>query len=285
MKVQPVLSSVAVWTPDGVWTNAAPTARNGGADLKPWSEAPLLSAIHPRARRPHPLAVKLVQLAHALLTAREATADAPSFKRQEVDLLLGTLTGSTAADFEFWSGIQNRGASFGSPSTFVYTLPTAALAEIALALGVRGSLATLTAGTISGIASIARSASRISTGRARACICGGVEFARAVNHRASGLFEHDAIALFLVEARSPSMHWPVLRDWQTGFAPNGGEPSPRVSGISPLSTLTTLASEAVRLGASSGVEEVFGSSFDGHWARITLASPQNLDRQLQTHPL
>jgi len=251
--------------------------------LKPWNEAPLLSAIHPRARRPHPLAVALIQLAHALLTAREAATDAPSFNRQEVDLLLGTLTGSTAADFEFWSGIQSRGAAFGSPSTFVYTLPSAALAEIALALGVRGSVATLTAGTISGIASVARSASRISTGRGRACICGGVEFARVDNHRASGLFEQDAIALFLVEARSASMRWPVLRDWQSGFAPDQGQPSPRVADMSPLSTLSTLASVAVRLGASLGVEEVFGSSFDGHWARITLASWQNFDRQPETH--
>jgi len=285
MTIEPVLSSVAVWTSAGVWTNTAPTARGGGADLKPWGEAPLLSAIHPRARRPHPLAVALVQLGHVLLTAREAATDAPSFNRQEVDLLLGTLTGSTAADFQFWSGIQRRGAAFGSPSTFVYTLPSAALAEIALALGVRGSLATFTAGTISGIASVARSASRISAGRARACICGGVEFARVDNHRASALVEHDAIALFLIEAGSASMRWPVLRDWQSGFEPNGGEPSPRISGVSPLSTLTALASAAVRLRASPGVEEVFGSSYDGHWARIILASPQNLDRQLETHSL
>src|SRR5215831_4438626 len=284
MTVEPVLSSVAVWTSAGVWTNAAPTTRGGGADLKPWGEAPLLSAIHPRARRPHPLAVALVQLAQVLLTAREADTDAPSFNRQGVDLLLGTLTGSTAADFEFWSGIQSRGAAFGSPSTFVYTLPSAALAEIALALGVQGSLATLTAGTISGIASVARSASRVSAGRARACICGGVEFARVDNHRASALVEHDAIALFLIEAGSASMRWPVLRDWQSGFEPNRGEPSPRISGVSPLSTLTALASAAVRLGDSFGVEEVFGSSFDGHWTRIILASSQNPDTQLETYP-
>jgi len=284
MTVEPVLSSVAVWTSAGVWTNAAPTTRGGGADLKPWGEAPLLSAIHPRARRPHPLAVALVQLAQVLLTAREADTDAPSFNRQGVDLLLGTLTGSTAADFEFWSGIQSRGAAFGSPSTFVYTLPSAALAEIALALGVRGSLATLTAGTISGIASVARSASRVSAGRARACICGGVEFARVDNHRASGLVEHDAIALFLVEAGSASTRWPVLREWQSGFEPNRGEPSPQISGVSPLSTLTALASAAVRLGDSFGVEEVFGSSFDGHWTRIILASSQNPDTQLETYP-
>jgi|GEM_PF-2323800 len=278
MTVEPVLSSVAVWTCAGVWANAAPTGQGRGADLNSWSEAPSLSAIHPRARRPHALAVALVQLAHVLLTAREVATDAPSFKRQEVDLLLGTLTGSSAADFEFWSGIQKRGAAFGLPSTFVYTLPTAALAEIALALGVRGSLSTLTAGTISGIASIARSASRVSMSRARACICGGVEFARASDRRASNLFEQDTIALFLVEAGAASTHWPVVRDWQLGFAPE--EPH-RVSGTPPLSTLTALASAAVRLGTSSGIEHVFASSSDGHWARITLASSQHVDRQLE----
>jgi hypothetical protein len=278
MRVEPVLSSVAIWTPAGVWISAVPTAQVNGADLNRWPEAPALSVIHPRARRPHTLAVTLVQLAHALLTAREAARDAPSFKRQDVDLFLGTLTGSTAADFEFWSGIQNRGPAFGSPSTFVYTLPTAALAEIALALGVRGSLSTLTAGNTSGIASIARSASRVSMGRARACICGGVEFARAGDRRAIDLFEQDAIALFLVEAGPAPTHWPVVRDWELGFAP---EEMLRVSGIQPLSTLIALASEAIRLGTESGVEHVFASFSDGHWARISLASSQHVHRQLE----
>ncbi len=281
MMVNPVLSSLAIWTPAGVWTNAAPSAQDSRADLTPWSEASSLSTIHPRARRPHALAVALVQLAHVLLSAREAARDTPPVGRREVDLLLGTLTGSAAADFEFYSGVQIRGTAFGSPSTFVYTLPTAALAEIALALGVRGALATLTAGSISGIASIARSASRISTGRARACICGGVEFARTGSRRASGSAGQDVIALFLVEAGRASMRWPVIRDWQVGFAPPN-PPFHRFSSMSPLSTLTALASAAVRLGASSGVEEVFGSSSDGQWAKITLASSQYLEKQLKS---
>jgi beta-ketoacyl synthase-like protein len=284
MMVNPVLSSLALWTPAGVWTNAAPSARDSRADLTPWSEVPSLSTIHPQARRPHALAVALVQLAHVLLSAREAVRDAPPVGRHEVDLLLGTLTGSAAADFEFYSGIQIRGVAFGSPSTFVYTLPTAALAEIALALGVRGSLATLTAGSISGIASIARSASRISTGRARACICGGVEFASIGSRRASGSVEQDVIALFLVEAERASMRWPVIRDWQVGFAPSN-PPFHRFSSMSPLSTLTALASAAVRLGASCGVEEVFGSSSDGQWAKIILASSEYLEKQLESRSL
>src|SRR5260370_40707297 len=109
MMVEPVLSSFALWTPVGVWTNAAPSVQGGGGDVTPWSEAPSLSAIHPRAGWPHALAVARVQLAHALLLAREAARDAPPLKRHDVDLLLGTLTGSAAADFEFLSGIQNRG--------------------------------------------------------------------------------------------------------------------------------------------------------------------------------
>ncbi len=209
MMVDPVLSSLALWTPAGVWTNSAPSAQNSRADLTPWFEAPSLSTIHPRARRPHALAVALVQLAHVLLSAREEARDAPPLGRHEIDLLLGTVTGSTAADFDFYSGVQIRGAGFGSPSTFVYTLPTAALAEIALALGVRGSLATLTAGSISGIASVVRSASRISTGRARACICGGVEFARIGSRRASGSVEQDVIALFLLESFWLLFRWTV----------------------------------------------------------------------------
>ena len=281
MTIEPVLSAFALWTPAGVWTNAAP-AMGSGADLAPWPKAPSLSAIHPRARRPHPLAVAVVQLAHSLLSAREAARGAPAFHRHEVDLLLGTLTGSAAADFEFWSGTQSRGPAFGSPSTFVYTLPTAPPAELALALGLRGSLATLTAGSISGIASIVRSASRIAAGRARACICGGIEFARIDKGRASGSLEQDAIALFLLEASPASMRWPAIRDWEVGFS-SEEEPFDRVSGLSPLGSLTALASAAVKLGASSGVEEIFSSSSDGHWARIALASSQRLDERVETH--
>ena len=284
MTIEPVISSFALWTPAGVWTNAAPTMQGSGADLAPWPKAPSLSAIHPRARRPHPLAVALVQLAHALLSARDTARGAPILPRHEVDLLLGTLTGSASADFEFWSGTQSRGPAFGSPSTFVYTLPTAPPAEAALALGLRSSLATLTAGSISGIASIVRSASRIAAGRARACLCGGVEFARTGNRRASGSFAQDAIALFLLEAAPASMRWPVLRDWEAGFA-SEEQPSDRVSSLSPLSSLTALASAAVKLGASSGTEEIFGSSSDGHWARIALASSQRLDEQVKTHSM
>ncbi len=274
MTIQPALSSFAVWTSAGVWINAAPTAEGGVGSLHPWSEGPVLSAIHPRARLPHALAVALVQLAHALLSARDTVGGVPILNREEVNLLLGTVTGSIAADFEFWSGVQKRGAAFGSPSTFVYTLPTAALAEIALALGIRGSLATITAGTISGLVSIARSASRVASGRARACICGGVEFARVGDRRSGALLEQDVIALFLVEAHPGFMHWPTIRDWQSGFAPEDGA-SHRVSDSLPLSTLSALASAAVRLGSSSGAEDFFASSSDGHWAKITLASPQH----------
>jgi hypothetical protein len=284
MTTEPVLSAFALWTPAGVWTNAAPAMQDGGADLAPWPKAPSLSAIHPRARRPHALAMALVQLAHSLLSARDAARGAPPLPRHEVDLLLGTLTGSASADFEFWSGTQSRGPAFGSPSTFVYTLPTAPPAEIALALGLRGALATLTAGSISGIASIVRSASRIAAGRARACLCGGIEFARTGNRRASDSVGQDAIALFLLEAGPASMRWPVFREWEAGFAPEG-QPSDRVSSLSPLSSLTALASAAVKLGASSGIEEIFGSSSDGHWARIALASSQRLDEQVKTHSI
>ena len=280
--IEPVISSFALWTPAGLWTNSAPTMPGSGADLAPWPTAPSLSAIHPRARRPHPLAVALVQLAHAVLSSRDAARAAPPLARHEVDLLLGTLTGSASADFEFWSGTQSRGPAFGSPSMFVYTLPTAAPAEIALALGLRGSLATLTAGSISGSASIVRAASQIAAGRARACLCGGIEFARIGKGRASSSFGPDAIALFLLEPSPGSTRWPAIRGWDAGFA-SEEQPSDRVSSLSPLGSLTALASAAVKLGASSGTEEILSSSSDGHWARIALASSQRLDERIGTH--
>jgi hypothetical protein len=260
------LSSWAFWTPRGVWINSIPAepaltlsgvegSKEPALSLAPWPEAPEISRIHARPRRPHTQSIAIVQLAHALLSARAALSGggSPLPSLAEMDLLIGTRSGSTAADLDFLEGVRNRGPGFGSPSTFVYTLPTAPLAEIAIALGLRGALATVTAGNVSGLTSIARAAAHIAAGRSRACLTGGMEM--------------DFIALFLLETAADDNRYPPLHQWDVGF----GEPIPpsiRPVGASELSTLCSLASAARRI---AGIQEVSGSSAEGHWASLSIA--------------
>ncbi|HXN41731.1 MAG TPA: beta-ketoacyl synthase N-terminal-like domain-containing protein [Myxococcaceae bacterium] len=260
------LSSLAFWTPRGVWINSVPAPLTQGRKLAPWPEALDISRFHSRSRRPHTQAIAVVQLAQALLSARALSGDAPAAPSQaETDLLIGTRSGSTVADLDFLEGVRNRGAGFGSPSTFVYTLPTASLAEVAIALGLRGALATVTAGNVSGLTSVARAAAHVAAGRSRACLTGGIEMLPATKSEATS--PPDFIALFLLETPAEGNRYPLLHQWDVGF----GEPtlpSIRPVGSSELSTLCSVASAAQR---GAGIQEISGSSVEGYWARLSMA--------------
>jgi len=261
------LSSLAFWTPRGVWINSVPAPVTRGRELAPWPQALEISRIHSRSRRPHTQAIAIVQLAQALLSARAALSgegsSAPSLA--EMDLLIGTRSGSTVADLDFLEGLRNRGPGFGSPSTFVYTLPTAPLAEIAIALGLRGALATVTAGNVSGITSVARAAAHVAAGRSRACLTGGMEMLPAT--KSGTISPPDFIALFLLETAAPEDNrYPLLHQWDVGFG-EATPPSIRPVGSSELSTLCSLASSARR---GAGIHEISGSSAEGYWARLSL---------------
>jgi Beta-ketoacyl synthase, N-terminal domain len=266
-----LVSAWAVWTPSGVWVNASPQPEPAGGKLAPWPEAPRLAGIHPGARRPHRQAVTLVQLAHRLLVARAAVGKtSPDLVPSETDLLIGTALGSAEADAEFAQGLVERGSGFGSPSTFVYTLPTAAPAEVALALGLRGALATVSAGSISGLFAIARAATHVAEGRANACITGGVELGLpggSVLPPAEG----ELAALFLLEPETASAQGPILSDAAVGFDVEfpGRQPAHRDS---PMSTLLALAA-ACGDSAKRTAVEITGHSEDGGWARVRVRSP------------
>src|SRR4051812_16512020 len=115
------ISRWACWTAGGVTVGGPPPERESGP-LASWAEAPPLSKIHPRARRPHPQAKALVQLASTVLGERRI---------EGLALTLGTASGSAAPDREFNRELQQKGPGFGGPSLFVYTLPSAPLGEVA----------------------------------------------------------------------------------------------------------------------------------------------------------
>lgn len=269
MSTPVVVSAFAVWSPGGVRVNLSPLAGTAGA-LAPWPDAPGLTAIHPSARRPPRQAAVLVQLAHALLTARATLGSdtVPPYRRADVDLLLGTAKGSEAADREFLQGIHERGSGFGSPSLFVYTLATAAPAEVALALGLRSALSTLTAANVSGLSAVVMASRRVSQGRSPACLTGGIELAAPSSPVRSGDAEGEIAALFLLEASLRPTRWPRLCDAELGFDPDA---CPGIHG--PLdSAATSLLALASACAGPRGKRpvEIAGRSSEGHWARFSV---------------
>lgn len=264
------VTATAVWTPGGVWVNTRPHAGPAGGPLAAWPEAPPLRVVHPRARRPHREATVLVQLAHALLRARIAAhPTAPAPDPAQTDLLLGTARASAAADSEFLRDLRERGSGFGSPSTFVYTLSTAASAEVAIALGLRGSLATLTAGGISGLSAVVRAARRVGRGMSAACITGGVELAGAAQPTtASEEPSGEVAALFLLESSPLPSTWPTLSEAELGFEP-GVPMDDEDDGDRATETLLAFATACVQSNGANPLE-VQARSREGHWARLRL---------------
>lgn len=192
------ISRWACWTAAGVAIGGDPP------DLKPgpiaaWADAPPLSKVHPKARRPHPQAKALVQLASVVLQERRFDGLA---------LTIGTASGCAAADKEFQKELQAKGPGFGSPSLFVYTLPSAPLGEVALAFGAHGPLTSVSAGAASALTAIATAIDDVDSGRAPAVLCGGFEWGT----------DADFLALFLVEPMGPIT---VAGDLGYGDTPEG----------------------------------------------------------------
>lgn len=177
------ISRWAAWTAKGVTIGGDPPDLAAGP-LGAWAEAPPLTKIHPKARRPHPQAKALVQLASAVLGDRRI---------EGLALTLGSASGSAAADREFNKELKEKGAGFGGPSLFVYTLPSAPLGEVAVAFGATGPLTTVSSGAASGLTAVATAIDDVDSGRAPAVLCGGFEWGT----------ENDYIVLFLVEKLGP----------------------------------------------------------------------------------
>src|SRR5262245_49917278 len=105
------IAQFATWTSRGIAVGEPHSGTAQGA-LGAWPEAPALSKIHPRARRPHPSAKQLVQLAAALLGDRRI---------EGMGLILGSGCGCAQPDREFQRELEVKGLPLGGPSLFVYT--------------------------------------------------------------------------------------------------------------------------------------------------------------------
>jgi hypothetical protein len=196
-------------------------------------EAPPFAKIHTRARRPHPTAKNLVQLAAAVLG--EA-------RPKNLGLIVGSSSGCAAPDREFQRELDAKGWGFGSPSLFVYTLPTAAPAEVSIALGSRGPLLTVNAGTASGLTAIARGLEWVQSGRCAQVLCGVAELGVTNEHA----------ALFLIESSGRS----ARASCGFGEAPSRGSLGDALSLAAALS--------------SREATSIISTDARGYWASISL---------------
>jgi 3-oxoacyl-(acyl-carrier-protein) synthase len=169
----------ATWASGGISVTGKPRGTANGK-LGAWSDAPPLTKIHPRARRPHPTSRQLVQLSSALLNERRI---------EGLGLILGTAAGCAQPDREFQQELDTKGLPLGGPSLFVYTLPTAAAGELSIALQATGPLLTVNAGNASGLTAVVRGLEWVAQVRCPAALACSAELGVADEH----------IAMFLIE--------------------------------------------------------------------------------------
>jgi hypothetical protein len=176
----------------------------------------------------------LVQLCSQLLGDR---------RPDSLGLILGSASGCSSPDREFQRELDTKGWGFGSPSLFVYTLPTAALGEVSIAMGATGPLLTVSAGRASGLSALVRGLEWLAGGRCERAICGSYEL--------DGANEH--IALFLLEPGTGR----IVRG-ASGFAevPSDGTPG------------DALAVAAALAGPDAAV--LMARDDRGYWARVSV---------------
>ena len=231
-----MITGFATWTSSGVAVNGKPAGTAKGK-LGEWPEAPALSKVHPRARRPHPIAKQLVQLASVLMGERRI---------ESLGLVLGTAAGCALPDREFQKELDTKGWPLGGPSLFVYTLPTAAAGELSIALAATGPLLTVNAGTASGLTAVASGLEWVQTGRCPAAIACSAEQGVADEH----------VAMFLIEGGNAGRG----ANGHTGF---GEVPSGGASG-GPLELAAALSSgSAAKLVSRDAL---------GYWCSLELVS-------------
>ncbi|HEY3861696.1 MAG TPA: beta-ketoacyl synthase N-terminal-like domain-containing protein [Verrucomicrobiae bacterium] len=101
----------------------------------------------------------------ALMAVESLGIDFDELPRERVGICLASRDGSLAADCEYWRG---RGAAGGpSPALFVYTLPSAAIGELAIRHRLTGpSLCLVGPGSV-----LTEAADWLRRGEVEACLC------------------------------------------------------------------------------------------------------------------
>ena len=129
----------------------------------------------------------------ALLAVELLGIDFEKLPRERIGICLASRAGSLSTDVEFWKGRDAVGGP--SPTLFAYTLPSAAMGEIAIRHKLMGPNLCFTGDDC---AVLSEAADLIQRGEAEACVCVGVS---AVSDAAAGMIlespDARAVAIFL----------------------------------------------------------------------------------------
>jgi 3-oxoacyl-[acyl-carrier-protein] synthase II len=118
--------------------------------------------------------LSLTTAAAAMARAQERGAPRPQDEAQ-AGAALGTAFGAHLSNEQFQAGLMDEGQSGASPALFPYTLPSTAVGELSLHLGLMGPLITLAQGPGSGLAALASAASQVDRGQAHWMLAGGAD--------------------------------------------------------------------------------------------------------------
>ena len=102
----------------------------------------------------------------ALLAVQPLAGSLAAFARDRIAVILAARTSSLATDVEYWKGRDNPGGP--SPTLFTYTLPSAALGEIAIRHRLTGPGLCFVSG---GDELVAEATDLLGRGEADACVC------------------------------------------------------------------------------------------------------------------
>jgi len=117
----------------------------------------------------------------ALLAVEKLSVDFEKFPRDRVAIILAARAGSLTTDIEFWKGRDAVGGP--SPTLFAYTLPSAAIGEIAIRHRITGPNLCFTGG---GEIILPEAKDLLRRGDVDACVCVALE---VISNDASKLTE------------------------------------------------------------------------------------------------
>ncbi len=118
---------------------------------------------------------RLDRLARLSLTTGAAALGQLGGAPDEVGVALGTAFGAHLSNERFQRGLTDEGQAGASPALFPYTLPSAAVGELSIHLGLEGPLVTLAQGPGSGLAALGAAAELLAAGQARWMLAGAAD--------------------------------------------------------------------------------------------------------------
>ena len=124
--------------------------------------------------------------AAAALKAAVDNGASPPEDEEQAGAVLGSCFGAHLSNEQFQRGLMEEGQGGASPALFPYTLPSSAVGEVSIQLGLQGPLVTLARGPSSGLAALATASDLLDDGQARWMLAGAADTLGDTLLRAAG---------------------------------------------------------------------------------------------------